>query len=104
MTVYVDNMRRRYRAMIMCHMVADTLPELLAMVDAIGVARKHLQQLRSRPHFDICLERRAAAIRLGAAEIVMRETPAIARRCAAATALPSQPARVARHPRERHDP
>ena len=44
MTVYVDNMQAPFGRMKMCHMVADTSEELLAMADKIGVQRKWLQK------------------------------------------------------------
>lgn len=84
MTVYVDNMRRRYRTMIMCHMIADTLDELLAMADNIGVKRRWLQKAATRPHFDICLEKRALAVKFGAVEITMRQAAAMTSRRRAA--------------------
>lgn len=70
MTVYVDAAIHSYGRMIMCHMWADTLPELLAMVDAIGVHRRWLQQPphASWVHFDISKGKRVEAIRLGAVE------------------------------------
>ena len=40
--------------MKMCHMLADTLDELHAMADRIGVARRHFQTDSSAPHYDIC--------------------------------------------------
>jgi len=43
MTVYVDDVRHRFGNMVMCHLWADTLDELLAMVDRIGVQRKWIQ-------------------------------------------------------------
>jgi len=56
--VYVDNMRAIYGRMVMCHMVADTTAELLAMADTIGVARKWLQHAGTyREHFDIALSK-----------------------------------------------
>lgn len=76
MTVYVDDVRHRFGRMIMCHMWADTDSELLAMADAIGVARKWIQghhdlscgkhRNASWVHFDISLEPKAKAIALGA--------------------------------------
>ncbi len=68
MAVYVDDVRHRYGRMIMCHCWADTLPELFAMMDKIGVNKKWLQQppKASWVHFDICLDKKALAIAAGA--------------------------------------
>ena len=68
MTVYVDDVRHSFGRMVMCHMWADTLPELLAMADRIGVARRWLQQppKASWVHFDIALSKKALAIDAGA--------------------------------------
>jgi hypothetical protein len=81
MPVYVDNMAASYGRMKMCHMVADTSDELLTMADKIGVARRWLQKAgTAQEHFDICLAKRAAAVRSGAIEIDMRETAMLVRR------------------------
>lgn len=68
MTVYVDDVRHPYGRMIMCHMWADTLGELLQMADRIGVQRKWIQAppKASWVHFDISLVKKAAAIQAGA--------------------------------------
>lgn len=77
MPVYVDNFYVtgvRFRGMKMCHMIADTTEELLAMVDAIGVKRKWLQcQGTANEHFDICFAKRVVAVTMGAVEINFRE-------------------------------
>ncbi|MCB1738703.1 MAG: DUF4031 domain-containing protein [Gammaproteobacteria bacterium] len=74
MAVYVDDMRARVGRMVMCHMIADSSDELLAMADRIGVARRWRQHAGTyREHFDICLAKRAAAIAAGAREITRRE-------------------------------
>nr|WP_294566952.1 DUF4031 domain-containing protein [uncultured Rhodopila sp.] len=68
MTVYVDDVRYPFGRMVMCHMWADTLPELLAMADRIGVARRWLQEppKASWVHFDVCLAAKAKALAAGA--------------------------------------
>lgn len=68
MTVYVDNVRYPYGRMVMCHMFADTLDELHAMADAIGINRKWFQQppKASWEHYDISLGKKAQAIAAGA--------------------------------------
>lgn len=68
MTVYVDDVAHPFGRMLMCHMWADTLEELIAMADMIGVSRRWLQQppKASWVHFDVSLGKKATAIRLGA--------------------------------------
>jgi hypothetical protein len=68
MTVYVDDVRHRFRSMVMCHMWADSECELLAMADRIGVARQWLQRppKASWLHFDVSLGKKAKAIAAGA--------------------------------------
>lgn len=68
MPVYVDGMRAQVGRMKMCHMVADSMAELLDMADKIGVDRKWFQP-SSHPHFDICLSKRAQAIAHGARQV-----------------------------------
>ncbi|WP_260927444.1 DUF4031 domain-containing protein [Novosphingobium sp. 9] len=76
MTCYVDDVRHRFGNMVMCHLWADTLDELLAMVDRIGVQRKWIQghptlsfgkhRHASWVHFDIALSKKQLAIQAGA--------------------------------------
>lgn len=68
MAVYVDHMQAAYGRMRMCHMIADSVAELLEMADRIGVDRKWFHAL-SHPHFDICLAKRKIAVRHGAIEV-----------------------------------
>lgn len=83
MAVYVDDMRASYGRMVMCHMVADTLQELHAMADRIGVARRWYQgpPVTRMPHYDICMSKRALAVEAGALQIRWRDAPGIARSC-----------------------
>jgi hypothetical protein len=74
MAVYVDDMRASFGNMTMCHMVADSRGELLAMADRIGVQRKWIQRAgTAHEHFDICLSKRALAVKNGAKKISMYE-------------------------------
>ncbi len=68
MTVYIDNVRLPYGRMRMCHMWADSLAELLAMADRIGVKRKWLQKPPKAQwlHFDVIIGKRDLAISYGA--------------------------------------
>lgn len=64
----------------MCHMVADTHEELVAMADRIGVSRRWIQHAgTANEHFDICKSKRALAVHCGAIEVKMRELGAILR-------------------------
>jgi hypothetical protein len=75
MSVYVDQARNPFGRMLMCHMIADTLPELHAIAGKIGIARKWLQASppASFPHYDIAQSKRALAIEAGAVSVTMRE-------------------------------
>jgi len=64
MTVYVDNALIPYRGMKMSHMIADTLDELHAMADQLGLRRAWFQP-KSFPHYDICKAKREEAIGFG---------------------------------------
>ena len=73
MSVYVDPIRQvKYgRWKYACHMIADTLEELHAMALAIGMKIEWFQP-GSFPHYDLLRPRRAAAVKLGAAELERR--------------------------------
>jgi hypothetical protein len=75
MAVYVDGARNRFRQMVMSHMIADTLDELHAMADAIGMRREWFQAAppASFPHYDLTQSRRKRAIGNGAVALDRRE-------------------------------
>lgn len=103
MTVYVDDVRHRFGNMVMCHLWADTLDELLAMVDTIGVQRKWIQghptlsfgkhRNASWVHFDIALSKKALAITAGA---VLTDRFGPSEHTARIDSLSPDPARAAR--------
>ncbi len=68
MSVYVDRARNGYGRLVMSHMIADSLDELHAMADSIGIARRWFQAAppASFPHYDIAQTKRALAITNGA--------------------------------------
>lgn len=79
MAVYVDSAQHQFGRMKMCHMLSDSLEELHAMADKIGIRRKWFQP-RSTPHYDICKAKREQAIKLGAVVIGNRELVTIIRK------------------------
>ena len=80
MAVYVDRARHRLGRMIMCHMAADSLPELHEMAIRLGV-RRWFQDKPGAPHYDISKANRSLAIRYGAIEVTSRALLTAARRC-----------------------
>ena len=73
MSVYVDDMAAHFGRMVMCHMGADTVEELHAMADAIGVQRKGFQNHGRFSHYDIAKSKRKQAVEMGAVEVSKRE-------------------------------
>jgi len=80
MAVYVDAPRHKLGRMIMCHMAADTLDELHAMAELLGI-RRWFQDKLGAPHYDISKLNRAKAVSLGAMEVNSRVLLGIAKRC-----------------------
>lgn len=81
MTVYVDDFNANYGRMVMVHMLADSDDELHAMADRIGVARRwHQAPPKHDSHYDICLSKKALAVKAGAVEIGCREAACMNRR------------------------
>lgn len=73
MTVYIDCYNAPFQRMIMCHMIADTIPELHAMADTIGIARRWFQSKGRTPHYDICKSKKTIALKNGAKEVGMAD-------------------------------
>lgn len=72
MPVYVDDYRAPFRGSVYSHMMADTVEELHAMADQIGLKREWFQQI-SRPHYDVSENKRVLAIEHGAIEMTSHE-------------------------------
>lgn len=57
----------------MSHMAADTLEELHEMAKNIGVHKRHFQNKKGKPHYDVCKQMKLRALELGAVEVDDRE-------------------------------
>jgi hypothetical protein len=67
-------MQAPFGRMKMCHMIADTTEELLAMADTIGVDHRWLQHRGNlSEHFDICMSMKTKALKAGAKLVTQRE-------------------------------
>lgn len=78
MSVYVDpllehNGSATFRWKQSCHMYADSLEELHAMADLIGMKRRWFQNRPHLPHYDLVEARRAKAVANGAVEVSLKE-------------------------------
>lgn len=72
--VYIDSMNAKYGRMKLCHMLADTSEELKEMALKIGHNLRWIHhQGTYKEHFDVCLEKKAKALKLGAKEVSRRE-------------------------------
>lgn len=77
MAVYVDELIRcagvgNWRYGKSCHLFADTVDELHALADSIGLMRSWFQDT-SHPHYDLTTGKRKMAVEHGAIEITARE-------------------------------
>lgn len=71
--VYVDAPIWKLGRMKMCHMIADSEDELHRMARRLGLKRAWFQHDARHPHYDICKQKRALAIKHGAVALDRRE-------------------------------
>jgi hypothetical protein len=73
MAVYVDELLnygyQDWRQGAWCHMIADSLEELHAMADRIGMHREWFQNKPDHPHYDLRPPSRELAVQYGAVEL-----------------------------------
>ena len=69
MSVYVDDAVMPWRGQRWAHLMADTLAELHAMAEALGIPRRAFQDKTSGAHYDVTAPLREQAIALGAIPI-----------------------------------
>lgn len=73
MAVYVDNLRDYgWRHGPSCHLIADSVDELLEFAVGMGLKREWFQA-KSTPHFDLTAEGRKLAVEHGAIELNQRQ-------------------------------
>ncbi len=73
MAVYVDRLRDYgWRHGPSCHLIADSVEELLEFAVRMGL-RPEWFQPKSSPHFDLNAEGRGVAVRMGAIELDQRQ-------------------------------
>ena len=73
MAVYVDNLvDYSWRHGPSCHLIADSLDELMNFALEMGMRAEWFQP-RSSPHFDLTVVGRDVAVRLGAIELTNRD-------------------------------
>ena len=73
MAVYIDNLvDYSWRHGPSCHLIADSLDELMNFALEMGMRAEWFQP-RSSPHFDLTAAGREIAVRLGAIELTNRE-------------------------------
>lgn len=66
MAIYVDNVRIQHMGRLWCHLVADTLEELHHFAKLLEVPHRGFHYDASYPHYDITVELRETALKLGA--------------------------------------
>jgi len=73
MAVYIDNLRDYgWRHGPSCHLIADSLEELIEFAVRLGMKKEWFQP-KSSPHFDLNAEGRKTAVENGAIELSQRD-------------------------------
>jgi hypothetical protein len=68
-TVYIDDAVHPWRGERWAHLMADTLPELHALAQQLGIPRRAFQNRPSGVHYDVPAPLHAQAVALGALAI-----------------------------------
>ena len=69
MAVYIDDAVTLWRGQRWAHLMADTLDELHAFAEALGIPRRAFQDKTSGAHYDVPAPLREQALALGATPI-----------------------------------
>ena len=79
MAVYVDDAVHLWHGQRWAHLMADTLDELHAMAERLGIPRRAFQNKSSGAHYDVTTALRSDAIALGAVAISRHHDRALVR-------------------------
>ena len=80
MAVYIDQLCNwGWKHGPSCHLIADSIPELIDFAVMIGLRAEWFQP-RSSPHFDLTVQVREIALAAGAIELSKREFVGVIRR------------------------
>lgn len=66
MAVYVDDSRLAWRGKNWCRLVADSINELHAFAEQLGLKREWFQDRTMYPHYDVTVKVKERALALGA--------------------------------------
>lgn len=69
MAVYIDDAVTHWRGQRWAHLMADTLDELHAFAETLGIPRRAFQDKASGAHYDVPAPLREEAIAMGAVPI-----------------------------------
>lgn len=70
MTIYIDPASFPYRGLMYCHMATDgNIEELHEMATRLGLKPGWFQDKPGHPHYDLSPNKRALAVKYGAAEV-----------------------------------
>ena len=91
MTVYIDDAVHPWRGERWAHLMADTLPELHALAQRLGIPRRAFQNCPSGAHYDVPASLHARAVALGAKAISRHTDRALLRQVIANARTQYQP-------------
>ena len=75
--IYIGTREYKYGRMIMSHVISDNIDELHSFAKLIGI-RKHFQDKKDKPHYDISKAYKEKALKMpGVKEVNDREIIAI---------------------------
>jgi len=90
-TVYIDDAVHPWRGERWAHLMADTLPELHALAQQLGIPRRAFQNRPSGAHYDVPASLHARAVALGAKAISRHTDRALLRQVIANARTQYQP-------------